>query len=403
MSKTSNKNLEEFYKKALSDETTSEELEYIWDNTTSVRIRKAIASNPACSAKLLRKCARLYLEEVLNNDSFELLSTFTTSDEWINNVYLAKLNPKSFVQKSSCHSLVKKKDLCLTSLYSENLDIDTLFSICRWGSREVLRRAAKNTEVKYKIANQVRDFINDTNSGCDKDKFTNPGFIAEICYLYLEGLINLEDFNNYIKQAALFSTYIPSTAYNFLKHRALKDITKKPDNDSEVDEYAKTFLYLVLASRSYTVKYVRMPSTTVYDKNSKLNLEESLFKTFASLKLGLLLIKHLDKVKSDLSKSLGSKVSTRVNSIINSWINPGLDFWAHFINYYVNENETQIQTKVTEDLYLFLGKNDLLPTFKIIIERRGNRVYNLQNPIKVDSYDLSHEARKYFSEVNLIS
>ena len=82
MAKISNKELLEI---AENESTTPEQLSKIWLETRSVKVRKAIASNPNANALTLRIAARLYLEEVLDNPGFEMLKLFD-DDNWVNKI-----------------------------------------------------------------------------------------------------------------------------------------------------------------------------------------------------------------------------------------------------------------------------------------------------------------------------
>ena len=70
MAKISNKELLEI---AQNESTTPEQLSKIWITSKSIKVRKAVASNPNADALTLRAAARLYLEEVLDNPAFEML------------------------------------------------------------------------------------------------------------------------------------------------------------------------------------------------------------------------------------------------------------------------------------------------------------------------------------------
>ena len=62
---------------ALDPETSEKKLLEIWNKSKSVRVRKAVASNPNASPLVLAEGSRLYLKEVLENPAFALLEIFS--------------------------------------------------------------------------------------------------------------------------------------------------------------------------------------------------------------------------------------------------------------------------------------------------------------------------------------
>ena len=91
-------NLNALLERAQDESVTEEELQLIWYGTKSVKIRKAIASNPNAGPSVLRMAARLYLEEVLENPGFEMLKLFD-SDPWITKITEAYEDPNYFFVK----------------------------------------------------------------------------------------------------------------------------------------------------------------------------------------------------------------------------------------------------------------------------------------------------------------
>ena len=90
MAKISNKELLEI---AQNESTTPEQLSKIWITSKSIKVRKAVASNPNADALTLRAAARLYLEEVLDNPAFEMLKLFD-DNEWIQKLGEIYENPE---------------------------------------------------------------------------------------------------------------------------------------------------------------------------------------------------------------------------------------------------------------------------------------------------------------------
>ncbi len=90
MAKISNKELLEI---AQNESTTPEQLSKIWITSKSIKVRKAVASNPNADALTLRAAARLYLEEVLDNPAFEMLKLFD-DNEWVQKIGEIHENPE---------------------------------------------------------------------------------------------------------------------------------------------------------------------------------------------------------------------------------------------------------------------------------------------------------------------
>jgi hypothetical protein len=405
MSKNKKEVLQSFYEEAISDETSVDRLEYIWNNTTSVRIRKAIASNPASSVKLLKEAARLYLEEVLSNASFELLAEFTTADEWVNEVYLARTNPRQFLLKTPTYKLTKKSDLCLAALYNENIDTQSLFDISNFASIEVLRRAAKNPRVKEGVNRQILNFIKHSDSN-DESRVLNA---VEISNFYLEGYITIDDLNNYLKGGTIFYTTIHRSLFHNLKKRIVKIITEDYYNKTcDIAKYAKTFLYLILSSRNFSSTHFSHEVPIVYDKRDKvykINKEKSLIKTTQCMKLGLLLKRDLDTTITTLGSKYKNRINTRKGTVFKEWVSYYMRDWLRFFEH--KNYKWADQNSILEDFYKFLKENALLLEFEQALSSVRNEL-NLQGQSPWEDIDssglrLSKETKQYFSDIKLIS
>jgi hypothetical protein len=94
-------------KAAQNESTGSKELLEIWKTTTSTRVRKAVASNPNCSTATMAIAARLYIKEVVNNPSFEVLKVFN-DDKIVEQIYDAYKDPQKFSTQNSIYSIKDK-------------------------------------------------------------------------------------------------------------------------------------------------------------------------------------------------------------------------------------------------------------------------------------------------------
>lgn len=139
--------------RATNEQTPSAELTAIWRASRSIRVRKAVASNPNSSPATLKEAARLYLEEVLSNPGFSMLELFD-DDPWISKVSIAYKNPWEFLIKHtpSIYSRVGTIDhFGWAALLSPQLSAEALDRIVVLMSAGGLRRALKSPEVLEKV------------------------------------------------------------------------------------------------------------------------------------------------------------------------------------------------------------------------------------------------------------
>ena len=101
----SNASVDDLYAKACDPSATPVELRTLWDSTKSVRVRKAVASNPNCDSSTMRIAARLYIKEVIANPSFELLNLFN-EDKTVKVLYEAYTDPQAM---SRAYNLMSMK------------------------------------------------------------------------------------------------------------------------------------------------------------------------------------------------------------------------------------------------------------------------------------------------------
>jgi hypothetical protein len=77
---------------ALDPGTSPDRLMEVWNETKSSRVRKAVASNPNCSAKIACVASRLYIKEVVNNPALEMHTLFC-EDKSFKQIYDAYSDP----------------------------------------------------------------------------------------------------------------------------------------------------------------------------------------------------------------------------------------------------------------------------------------------------------------------
>jgi hypothetical protein len=117
-----------------SDTTTSaDRLKELWYQTKSSRVRRAISSNPNLDKGMIQIASRLYIKEVVNNQSIELMQLFI-EDVFLKRLYDAYNNPDKFFyykRVSSFENIPRADRPCIARalLISPNLtNKDTLVS-----------------------------------------------------------------------------------------------------------------------------------------------------------------------------------------------------------------------------------------------------------------------------------
>lgn len=124
----------------------------------SPKVRKAVASNPNASAKVLRAAARLYLEEVLENPGFEMLKLFD-DDKWVAKIGEIHDNPGTWVSGIGYFSRATDvlEPFARAALLSPALHVSQLATILDFLPVSSLKRAFKHPKTKNKIYEMVWD------------------------------------------------------------------------------------------------------------------------------------------------------------------------------------------------------------------------------------------------------
>ena len=136
---------------AQDESSTPEQLSKVWDITRSVKIRKAVASNPNANALTLRVAARLYLEEVLENPGFQMLNLFD-DDQWIKKIGEVYENPELWTRSYYYGSRAEQLDpFARAALLSESLNETQLNSIMEFLPVASLKRAFKYEKTKNRV------------------------------------------------------------------------------------------------------------------------------------------------------------------------------------------------------------------------------------------------------------
>jgi hypothetical protein len=186
--KISNK---ELLKIAEDESTDSSCLKEIWYTSRSIKVRKAVASNPNCGADVLRVAARLYLEEVLLNPGFEMLKLFD-SDPWIKTIGGVYDNPEKY--------LLQNRNYVYRSQDADQLSRAALLSP---------KCTAESTALAFDFlpVSSIKRVISSEKTKLRLRSILSEAYDSKIIYLSMEGvfkawdagLINTRELGSYIR------------------------------------------------------------------------------------------------------------------------------------------------------------------------------------------------------------
>jgi len=130
---------------------TPERLRVIWHSTKSVRVRKAIASNPNSDSKTMAMAARLYIREVIGNPSFEILNLFA-EDKIVKTLYDAYMEPSKIGSIMSIRKAVDRTNVARAVMVSPRLSsYQNLHDICSVLSSVEFSRELKDPDVNKRV------------------------------------------------------------------------------------------------------------------------------------------------------------------------------------------------------------------------------------------------------------
>ena len=293
MVKISNKKLLEI---AQNESTPPEQLSKIWATSKSIKVKKAVASNPNADAFTLRLAARLYLEEVLENPAFELLKLFN-DDEWVQKIGKIYEDPSKW--RAGLHGpAVSPEIFARAALISPQLSEPlVLRGIMEGIAVRELTRAFKYPKTREKSRKMMLDhasclsmeaFFKAYNSGLLNEKELLQ------CFKYQKATVGLNSCRK--------STYT----------RTIKSLLKKYKNQPK--EVGPTISAILLVSRATCINWIKQ----LLDKShlpivvfSILNAKKHLIKT--------------DKIKSSTFYSLEENIKA-ISSIVTGLLWHSLDF-----------------------------------------------------------------------------
>jgi len=226
---------------ALDESSTPEQLGKVWDITRSVKVRKAVASNPNANALTLRVAARLYLEEVLENPGFEMLKLFD-DDEWVNKIGAIHECPDQWVHGLGYYARATwvLEPMARAALLSPRLKVHSLVTILEFLPVSSLKRAFKYPKTKE---NSRKIFF----EGVIIDSTLESIFKA-----YNANLCNEEELYECLKQVARIGTMsCRKSTYT----RTMKGLLEALDRG--VEAAGPAISVVLLASRVSCVEWVK--------------------------------------------------------------------------------------------------------------------------------------------------
>lgn len=145
---------DELFRIATDPGADQKTLRDVWDATKSSRVRKAVVSNPNCDSVTMKMGARLYIKEVVNNPSFELLKIFD-EDKFVSTLYSAYTEPDTFLATKNIRSIKAGNDrvnVARAILTSPKLKkINSLVEVCSVLTSAEFKRELKDEEVKKNV------------------------------------------------------------------------------------------------------------------------------------------------------------------------------------------------------------------------------------------------------------
>ena len=242
MAKISNKELLEI---AQNESTTPEQLSKIWITSKSIKVRKAVASNPNADALTLRAAARLYLEEVLDNPAFEMLRLFD-DNEWIQKLGEIHENPERWASGVGYYSRStgQLEPFARAALLSPQLSPFAMVTIMEFLPVSSLTRAFKYPKTRENSRKMVFEYAGD---------FTMEALFKA----YNGGLYNEEELYQCLRRmASIGSMSCRKSTYT----RTIKSILKEYEERPE--EVSPALSIILLASRASCIDWVKYNFTT---------------------------------------------------------------------------------------------------------------------------------------------
>ena len=237
---------------AQNEETSHERLAELWSTSRSVKVRKAVASNPNASPSVLKEAARLYLEEVVQNPGFEMLHLFDAGDSWIREIAAAYNDPDAFIMSHGLYywSRGNVDSYLKACLLSKKLSAISLNRVVESIPKASLRRTIKNPEVRehvrYIVISQLKSLT------------TWHFDLGSIMVLYMENIISKEELKLCLTNYSQGSSSAKKSSYTaFITQLQTEYLTAKTVEDK--NEVAELLGRVIIISRSHALNWLYSP------------------------------------------------------------------------------------------------------------------------------------------------
>jgi len=246
-------NIEALYKEALDPSTGRDRLKLIWSSTKSSRVRRAISSNPNLDAETMKMASRLYIKEVVNNTSVELIQLFT-EDEFVKKLYTAYTDPLKFSINYRIRRLgeISNKGgdrVCIARamLISPKLNSSTtVFDIAGvLSTQEFKRELNMDTEVYQRVK---RIFEKETSYS-----------LSQLLFLESVGISTKTETHEKLKAKPCINSYITKGALVDYITQRFKDVTR-----GEPDSYEFLTRFMWSMDRHHVGDILRAKSKSKY-------------------------------------------------------------------------------------------------------------------------------------------
>ena len=378
-----NASLKALLERAQDESVTEKELNQIWYATKSVKIRKAIASNPNAGTPVLRMAARLYLEEVLENPGFEMLKLFD-SDPWITKITEAYEDPNAFFVKYGKYTSIGINGDLFTRavLLSKKLTPEALNCCLCYGSRTALDRSLKNKTVFSNIQMLVRHTLS------SDEHVYMPYEIEGLLCLHKRNVINDQDLSVATTKFGMASVSAKKRVYNdFFNNITSRYVAEK--SEEKKNFFVNLFAKVIIISRSHTLGWLDPYSVTI-NKEPFVDFIAKVFKVVVS-------VTNDKYLTSDHRKSLSTILCYYAREKFNRSKQEASDFEAIY-NFFKSYGITEAIISNRSGLnFRHKGWMEEISKCPIEVKNFLVRCESLGSWVPIGDYD---ERYKIFNEVN---
>jgi hypothetical protein len=243
--------LKELLRVAQDPGSTKQELSRAWKLTKSSKVRKAIAANPNADVDIMKMSARLYLQEVLGNTSFELMELFL-DDPFIKQVQATYKSPPKSGRINFTHPVkhTDKEIITRAMLLSPQLTYDGLRHCSQVLPSAVFKRDMANSEVfkrcktlvDAKFVAMKSSAIGKIRSIEDFSRLSNYSYkeIKMMFKFHELGLVDKLDIDNLIYRIGIANSHYGSDAVT--TRYILSELIRGDTDDIAIDNATRAIL-----------------------------------------------------------------------------------------------------------------------------------------------------------------